>query len=73
MSSAFNIDSVFIKAIFTPDTALSISAESRIQRIKVFPNPSLGSYSIEEDAQKIVGYFGFDRKKDFRSHGVKLR
>ena len=60
MSSAFDMDSVYIKAIFTPDTALSISAESKIQRIKVFPNPSLGSYSIEEDAQKIVGYFGVD-------------
>jgi hypothetical protein len=60
MSSAFNMDSVYIKAIFTPDTALSISDESKIQRIKVFPNPSLGSYSIEEDAQEILGYFGFD-------------
>jgi hypothetical protein len=60
MSSTFEIDSVYIKAIFTPDTSLSVSAESKMQRIKVFPNPSIGSYTLEDDLEEIAGFSIFD-------------
>jgi len=61
LTSAFESDSVYLKAVFVPDTSLFSSSESNQNfKAKVFPNPSTGYYSIISDSGVVYGYNLYD-------------
>jgi len=61
LTSAFESDSVYLKAVFVPDTSLFSSSESNQNfKAKVFPNPSTGYYSIITDSGVFYGYNLYD-------------
>jgi len=60
VSSTFASDSVYVKAVFAPDTTVGTIDHSDHQIISVFPNPSDSEFQIGKSEKQIQGYTIYD-------------
>ena len=58
-TSAFDSDSVFVKAVFVPNT-LGVDDGDRAEKISVFPNPSSGDFTIGTTSERIKRVIVYD-------------
>jgi hypothetical protein len=60
VSSTFQSDSVYVKAVFSPDTTFGTLNHSDHVLISVFPNPNGGTFQVEKSEKQISGYTLYD-------------
>jgi len=56
ISSTFDSDSVYVKAVFLADTAMTVPSSGFQNLLKAYPNPSEGQFTIVQTSERIHSY-----------------